>query len=114
MYTGGAHPGVWQAEPEETAQQTDDLLSCASVGFLLVEVCLSPVSVESAVPERFVRSVGVVALEEFVTLRFVVLAGLVGAGVFLFVGPLLLFARIAHVLLQYGYTVVPSLYLVLV
>ena len=92
----------------------DDLLSCASEGFLLVEVCLSLVSVESVVPERFVRSVGVVALEECVTLRFVVLAGLVGAGMFLFVGPLLLFARIAHVLLQYGYTVVPSLYLVLV
>ena len=79
-----------------------------------MEVCLSLVSVESVVPEIFVRSAGVVALEECVTLRFVVLAGLVGAGVFLFVGPLLLFARIAHVLPQYGYTVVPSLYLVLV
>ena len=41
-----------------------------------MEVCLSPVSVESAVPERFVRSVGVVALEESVTLR----CGVGGAG----------------------------------
>lgn len=52
----------------------------------------------------------VVVLEGFVTMKgFVALTGLVGIGVFPFAGPLP-FAMFAHVLPQYGCTMIPSLY----
>lgn len=68
--------------------------------------------VEGMVPKRFVVLPGVEAFEGFTAViqGFLVLAGLVGTGVFPFAGALP-FARFAHVLLQYKCTMAPSLYL---
>lgn len=71
--------------------------------------------VETAAPKAFVLSAfpGMVGLMGFVVgmmKGFVYWTGLIGAGVFTFVGPLP-FARFAHVLPQYGCSMTPSLYL---
>ena len=59
----------------------------------------------------FVATGGFVAMKGFVEVKgFVGLMGLVGTGVFPFTGPLP-FAKFAHVLPQYGCTMMPSLYL---
>jgi len=79
--------------------------------FCFVDMDLFLVLVEVVVPKGFALFPGVVVLKGFVAIGgFVVLTGLIGTGVFLLACPLP-FARFAHVLPQYGYTMVPLLYL---
>lgn len=76
-----------------------------------MDVDLFLVLVEPA-GKTFLPFAGVVVLEVFVGLEFVVLMGLIGMGVIPFASPVP-FASFAHVLPQYGCTMTPSLYLCL-